>query len=632
MAVEIDSLEINISTNSGEAAKGINSLVRSIKKLVQITSGDLGLKSLASDLENVRNSLDGIATATKNGAAKGIGKIAKELSKGAQGAGKAAEEINDALSDTAVEGGKRSGLLAFFNGGFFKNIGKSIKDIGAKVKKSVAPISKLLKSVGRVAFYRLIRSALKAVTQAAKEGVQNAYQFSKAMGGDFAKTMDEAATNILYVKNALGTALVPIIQTLLPVVVRLADGFANLSSKVAEAFSAFNGKNTFLKVKKSATEYAEAVNEATKATLGFDELNILSAKQGNSIADMFEEAKISENAARIGSSLKKNLAIIGAVTGTVALALGTLLLFTGVSPGIGLGLIALGAVGLGVASKQISNDAVPNKVKEIAAAVMAVGGEVSVVVGILAMATGHIGLGLGFIALGIGSVAGVKAVTSGDGVSREVKSIANRVMAIGGAVSLVLGILVCATGNLPVGLGLIALGAANIGTVIATNWNEITSFIDEFCQRLWDRVKAFFTEKVPNFFKNLFNDVMRSIDPKNVLGLWSNEENGGGGGRGGRGAGESQVPEVIGWDVFGRRRGVSDRVDSTLPQYGNTTTSDLAEAIGQAVANALLTNAQGEQQLVVNVNLDGRQLNSEIQRVRRENGVQIGTGGLVFSV
>ena len=55
------------------------------------------------------------------------------------------------------------------------------KDVD-KAHKRVDLLSKVLNSLKRIAFYRAIRTAIKAVGQAFEEGAQNAYWYSKTMG------------------------------------------------------------------------------------------------------------------------------------------------------------------------------------------------------------------------------------------------------------------------------------------------------------------------------------------------------------------------------------------------------------------------------------------------------------------
>lgn len=187
-------------------------------------------------------------------------------------------------------------------------------------------MQKLNSSVARIAFYRMIRSGLKAVTAAFREGISNLYQYSEALNSlDAARakyTMDEFATTALYVKNSLGAALMPILQSLLPIVNAIADAFVWAANAINEFWSALQGKSFFTKAKRYATEFGDALagaaghaKELKKQIFGFDELNIFNEPSGGGgggangldYSQMFEESEIDGIFARIRDRIQQNL-------------------------------------------------------------------------------------------------------------------------------------------------------------------------------------------------------------------------------------------------------------------------------------------------------------------------------------
>ena len=159
-------------------------------------------------------------------------------------------------------------------------------------KETANAFTKILKSFGRIAFYRLVRSVIKEITAALKEGITNIYQFEKETDGGFAQSMDTIATAILSIRNSLGAALAPFIQMIAPMIEQLADKFMALSNKIAEVGAVINGQTTYTKATKSLKEYAEATDKAKSATQGFDELNI--ADKGTDVSTMFETVEVGE--------------------------------------------------------------------------------------------------------------------------------------------------------------------------------------------------------------------------------------------------------------------------------------------------------------------------------------------------
>ncbi len=193
------------------------------------------------------------------------------------------------------------------------NLSKTLVQASLGTGKFAGGLSKILDAFKRIVFYRAIRRAIREITQAFKDGVNNLYEYSTAIGNvDAARavsTMNELATAGLYIKNSLGAAVMPILQALVPVVNAVADAFATAANAVNMFFHALKGEGTFTKAKKYITDYDTGLKKATgsakelkKQVFGFDELNIFNAPSsggggGGSALDysqMFEEADISD--------------------------------------------------------------------------------------------------------------------------------------------------------------------------------------------------------------------------------------------------------------------------------------------------------------------------------------------------
>lgn len=202
-------------------------------------------------------------------------------------------------------------------------------------KMAVAPYTHLAKSIGnivsklkgffaavkRIAIYRAIRAALKALTQAFKEGVSNLYQYSKALNGEFAKSMDSIATSSLYLKNSLGAMVSPLINSLAPALDVLVDKFVELLNKANQLFATLRGATTWTAALKYPKEYAEATDKANgkakelrKTLLSFDEINRLddnnkgsrgSAAEELDYSKMFEERTVTTKAKQYVDAIKK---------------------------------------------------------------------------------------------------------------------------------------------------------------------------------------------------------------------------------------------------------------------------------------------------------------------------------------
>lgn len=127
------------------------------------------------------------------------------------------------------------------------------------------------------------------ISEAFKVGTQNAYQYSKALGGDFANSMDRLATSSQYLRNSIGAWSSSLINAFAPVLEILIDKLAAAGNALARFFAALSGQKTVLQAKKSMREYAAATDKATKSTqkslAAFDEINnISSGSSGANVA------------------------------------------------------------------------------------------------------------------------------------------------------------------------------------------------------------------------------------------------------------------------------------------------------------------------------------------------------------
>ena len=191
-----------------------------------------------------------------------------------------------------------------------KETEKSVKNIGKAASSSTSKFGQLWAAMKRIAVYRAIRSALKAITQAFREGISNMYQYSVLMDGTFKKSMDSLATSALYLKNSLGAMVAPLLNALAPAIDVLVDKFVDLLNVINQFIARITGASSWTKALKYPKEYADNLDRAggaakeLKATLlGFDEINRLDdlkARGGGGggsnldYSQMFEEVELTK--------------------------------------------------------------------------------------------------------------------------------------------------------------------------------------------------------------------------------------------------------------------------------------------------------------------------------------------------
>ena len=196
--------------------------------------------------------------------------------------------------------------------------------LAAKVKQTTSGLGQMFSSFKRIAMYRLIRAFLSALTKALQEGINNLYQYSNAMGGTFAQSMDRLATSSQYLKNSLGAMAAPIINALAPAIDFVIDKIVTLLNYINMLFARLSGASVFTAAKKQAKSYgdslagaggsaAKAAKEIRDATTGIDELNIIMEKDnsggggggaGTDYGSMFEELPIDNSISEFADKLK----------------------------------------------------------------------------------------------------------------------------------------------------------------------------------------------------------------------------------------------------------------------------------------------------------------------------------------
>lgn len=142
-----------------------------------------------------------------------------------------------------------------------------------------------LHSVGRIAIYRAIRSGIKMITNAAKEGIENLYNWASIVGNDFKPTMDSLASSALYVKNSLAAMASPLLDALAPAFEVATDTLVEFMNKLNQLFATLTGKDTWRKAIRREAEYSaeidntgRALDDLQKTILGIDEINPLNGQ------------------------------------------------------------------------------------------------------------------------------------------------------------------------------------------------------------------------------------------------------------------------------------------------------------------------------------------------------------------
>lgn len=159
---------------------------------------------------------------------------------------------------------------------------KAHKKAGDSSKHHAGGLGKLAAALKRILIYRAIRALIKSVTTTITEGVKRMYEWSEAHDQVFMRVMDMYATEKQYIQDATGAAVAALLQSLLPVIVQIADAFVELINKVQQFFRALAGESTWYRVDKVAAKFSTDTDKAAKAQkalneqlMDFDKLNVI---------------------------------------------------------------------------------------------------------------------------------------------------------------------------------------------------------------------------------------------------------------------------------------------------------------------------------------------------------------------
>lgn len=204
------------------------------------------------------------------------------------------------------------------------------------------PFQKTIKAIGRIAFYRAIRSAIKAVTQGFSEGLKAMYHWAELSGNIIAPNLDRVASSADYLKRSFAAMFSPLINYATPIIENLIQKVVELFNNIQKGIAMLTGADHWTKALYVPKKFDEETNKAKKSAkelkdilMDFDELNVIrtpnSSSNGNEedysglfetvyedlkndglsfgtkLADLFNKAIDSINWAELGQKLGRGI-------------------------------------------------------------------------------------------------------------------------------------------------------------------------------------------------------------------------------------------------------------------------------------------------------------------------------------
>ena len=365
-----------------------------------------------------------------------------------------------------------------------------------------------------------IQKRVSAMTQAEKSELRYyaiMTQVTTAQG-DMARTLNAPANQLRVLKaqvvqcaRALGNIFIPVLNAVLPYAIALAKVLRMVADAIASFFgfklpevdysSLSNGASAVGDLAGNADDASDGLGKASKAAkklknnlLGIDELNIISPDNDDSSGSGsgagaglggggglgielpsydFLGDLVSSKVEDIVRMIKDAINEIMAVLCTALLVIGAILVFSGVNVPLGLGLMAVGAIGLVAVIAENWNGMSEQLAKVLSICLGILGGFLLVLGAFLTFSGANVPLGIALMAAG--AVAFATAATINwkflDGKLTDV--LATLMGIIGGAL-LALGVILVVSGAfMPLGIALIALGAASMASAVALAWDSM---------------------------------------------------------------------------------------------------------------------------------------------------------------
>lgn len=219
-----------------------------------------------------------------------------------EGIGQAFKDVSEKMNPVFVGAVKVGKALGGLGGKVLKSATSGLRDFASKLQH-------VYKRLGQLIITRSLRKLLSEFSKAVKEGVNNLYQWSSALGGQFARSMDQASSASLYLKNSFGAMVAPIINALVPALNMVVDAIVGVMNAFNQLFALLGGQTYWTKAIKQQKDYAKATGGSTKANkdylLSIDELNVLNDNKGGGgggsamdYSNMFEDVTVFDDWAK----------------------------------------------------------------------------------------------------------------------------------------------------------------------------------------------------------------------------------------------------------------------------------------------------------------------------------------------
>lgn len=288
MASEIDELVLNIDISGlkKQNIDEINSLATAIERLNSAVANVSNINGYFKNLSKLSNIVQSNAKGTATNKIS-TGDVLKTANVDLQ-----ATDTEIANTNALAKAYENNSKNAKSNRIAISKLKDEHTELDKNTKASTGFMGKFFVSLKRIALYRLIRTALKAIAQSLKEGFQNYAQYSDETN-KAASSIYNAANQL---KNSLGVTSGLLVQIVAPAIETISDALVDLINNINLAIASLDGmEGTYSRAKKLNEDYAKSLKKTNSQLLSFDKFEALNKSNGTSPAEMFEEASIAED-------------------------------------------------------------------------------------------------------------------------------------------------------------------------------------------------------------------------------------------------------------------------------------------------------------------------------------------------
>lgn len=426
----------------------------------------------------------------------------------------------------------------------YNDIYKSLDDAAIAIRSAIAGEVEPIRKAG----FTIVESQLEqtAATYGLEISLENATEaqksylryltlidqaYSQNLVGTYAREMNTAEglmrtfrQQLKSLAQTFGSLFLPILVKIMPYVQAFVEMLSDAVHGVAEFFgitlqevdwSGYNGADGLGSISDAADsatgalgdtadtidKTTEALKDLKHATVGIDELNVISPPTGSGgaggaggdsgwgtdgngvlgdldVGSLWDDSifdQIQFQVDDIKAKLTEALSILTAVVSGFALAVGTILVVSGANIPTGLALMAFGAVGLVATITENWNGMSDKLAKTLTVVTATLGGFLLAIGAFLAFSGVNVPLGAGLMVAGAASLATAVAI-NWKFLNGEMKNSLSILTGIVGGALLAMGALFAFTG-VAVGLGIALMvgGAVSLATSVALNWDSLSA-------------------------------------------------------------------------------------------------------------------------------------------------------------